>query len=80
MFVGWPSFLMAGVIEILVFSMVDPQDLHWFGGETVGLSRSTIYSLSFFCFWLVIGLAATLSLYLADPASEVPDRQHAGWL
>ena len=25
----WPAFLMAGVIEMLVFAMVDPGDLHW---------------------------------------------------
>ena len=71
MYIGWPSFLMAGVIEMLVFAMVDPQDLRWFGGEAVGLSRSSVYSLSFFCFWLVTGLASALSLYLADPDDHV---------
>lgn len=77
MYIGWPSFLMAGVIEMLVFAMVDPQDLRWFGGEAVELSRSGIYSLSFFCFWLIIGLAAALSLYLADPEGHVPQSNEA---
>jgi len=28
----WPAFLMAGVLEVLVFAVVDPGELHWFGG------------------------------------------------
>ena len=28
----WPAFLMAGVLETLVFALVDPAGLHWFGG------------------------------------------------
>jgi hypothetical protein len=28
MFILWPSFLMAGVMEMAVFAMLDPQDLH----------------------------------------------------
>ena len=31
MWIIWPAFLMAGVLEMLVFAMVDPQDLQWFG-------------------------------------------------
>jgi hypothetical protein len=27
----WPAFLSAGVLEMLVFAVVDPQDLHWMG-------------------------------------------------
>ncbi len=34
----WPAFLVAGVIEMLVFAMVDPKHLHWFG-QPVTLSR-----------------------------------------
>ena len=34
-----PSFLMAGVLEMLVFAVVDPATCSWFGGAPVDLSR-----------------------------------------
>ena len=43
MWIAWPAFLVAGVIEMLVFAMVDPQDLHWFG-QPVTLSRTGVYT------------------------------------
>ena len=49
MWIAWPAFLVAGVIEMLVFAMVDPQDLHWFG-QPVTLSRTGVYTLAFFGF------------------------------
>lgn len=74
MTVGWPSFLMAGVLEMLVFSLVDPTQLHWFGGAPVELSPMAVYTLAFFVFWIVIALAAALSQLLAEPAAEVNSR------
>lgn len=50
MWVIWPAFLMAGLMEVLVFAMVDPQDLHWFG-QPVALSAQAVYTLAFFVFW-----------------------------
>ena len=31
----WPAFLMAGVMEVLVFALVDPSNLHWLGGGQI---------------------------------------------
>ena len=70
MWIVWPSFLMAGVLEILVFAMVDPQDLHWFG-QAVQLSRQGIYTVAFFAFWLVTLLSSALTALLAIPSLEV---------
>ena len=70
MWIVWPSFLMAGVLEILVFAMVDPQDLHWFG-QAVQLSRQGIYTVAFFAFWLVTMLSSALTALLAMPSLEV---------
>ncbi len=70
MWIVWPSFLMAGVLEILVFAMVDPQDLHWFG-QAVQLSRQGIYTVAFFAFWLVTILSSALTALLAIPSLEV---------
>lgn len=61
---------MAGVLEILVFAMVDPQDLHWLG-QAVQLSRQGIYTVAFFAFWLVTMLSSALTALLAIPSLEV---------
>ena len=63
----WPSFLMAGVLEALVFSVVDPLAL----GAPAQLSASAIYTMAFLCFWAITGLAAGLALLLADLPSQV---------
>lgn len=74
MAVAWPAFLMAGVLEMLVFSLVDPGTLHWFGGAPVTLGATAIYSLAFFVFWVVIMAAGALSHLLAESATEINSR------
>ena len=70
MWIVWPAFLMAAVLEVLVFGMVDPQDLQWFG-HPVELSRQGIYSLAFFVFWVVAMLSSALTTLLAMSPFEV---------
>ena len=74
----WPSFLMAGVLETLVFAMVDPANLRWFGGAQVALSASAVYSLAFFVFWLVMAIAGGLTQLLALSADELNRGPPAG--
>jgi hypothetical protein len=74
MAIVWPAFLMAGVLEIVVFSLVDPQSLHWFGGAPVTLSATAVYSLAFFVFWIVIAAAGAMSHLLAESATEINSR------
>ena len=57
----WPSFLMAGVLEGLLFSLLDPAVL----AGPAGLSATAVYSLAFLCFWAVTALTSGLSLLLA---------------
>lgn len=81
MAVAWSSFLCAGVMELLVFAVVDPGDLRWFGAAPVELSSQAIYTLSFLIFWGVIALSSSLALLLVNlPADEVkPARRAPGW-
>lgn len=81
MAVVWPSFLMAGVLEMLVFSVLDPQELRWFGAAPVELSTQAVYTLAFVVFWAVLMLSASLSLLLMQlPEHESdPDTQAPGW-
>ena len=67
----WPSFLMAGVLEMLVFALVDPTTLRWMGGETLALSASAVYTLAFFIFWGVTAVACGLTALLSLGAPEV---------
>lgn len=83
MWIMWPAFLVAGLLEILVFAMVDPQDLHWFG-QPVELSRQGVYTLAFFVFWGIATLASGLTTLLSMSPFEVnrcplePDQRPAG--
>ncbi len=71
MWIAWPAFLMAGVLEMLVFAMVDPQDMHWMGGAPLDWSRQAIYTVSFFAFWWVTMLSSALTTLLAASPFEV---------
>jgi hypothetical protein len=62
----WPAFIMAGVAEMLVFAVVDPQGLTWFGGAAIAWSRQAVYTVTFFIFWLVISTSAAITLLLRD--------------
>ena len=70
LWIAWPAFLVAAVLEVLVFSVVDPQDLHWFG-QPVELSRQGVYTLSFFVFWIVTMLSSGLTTLLSMSPFEV---------
>lgn len=74
----WPSFVMAGVLEALVFVVVDPEALTWFGGPPVELSRQAVYTLSFFIFWAVIAAAGGVSAVLASRPADRPAGQSHG--
>ncbi len=70
MWVVWPAFLMAGVLEVLVFALVDPHDLHWFG-QPLALSRQAVYTLAFVVFWVFTATSSALTILLSMPAAEV---------
>jgi hypothetical protein len=61
----WPSFLAAGVLEMLVFAVVDPGDLRWFGGPSIAWSAQAIYTVTFLIFWAAISTAGAMSALLA---------------
>jgi hypothetical protein len=70
----WPAFLLAGVLEILVFAVVDPSDLHWFGGGPIKASRQAIYTLAFFAFWGIIAAAGAITALLLSRAKGLDER------
>jgi hypothetical protein len=65
MWVAWPAFIAAAILEMLVFALIDPGDLHW-RGELVNWSARAIYTGSFFVFWLLAMISSALTVMLAD--------------
>ncbi len=70
--VVWPAFLVASILEMVVFALVDPSELQGLGWP-FELSRSGFYSVSFFFFWIVT-LASSGLTALLDQAPE--DGEH----
>jgi hypothetical protein len=70
MWIAWPAFLTAGVLETVVFALVDPEALRGFDGEPLELSRSAVYTLSFFVFWGATMLSSALTTLLSSSPFE----------
>ncbi|MDP1686589.1 hypothetical protein [Hydrogenophaga sp.] len=68
--IAWPAFLVAAVLEMIVFALVDPSDLHW-SGSPLALSREAVYTLAFFVFWGLTMASSALTTLLALPSSEI---------
>lgn len=70
MWIVWPAFLVAGVLEMLVFAMVDPADLNWLG-QPIGLSRQGVYTIAFFVFWALTCASSAVTSLLSHSSLEV---------
>ncbi|MFT3665527.1 hypothetical protein [Piscinibacter sp.] len=75
----WPAFLMAGVLEMLVFVVVDPSELRWFGGEALDWSAQAVYTVTFLIFWGVIAAAGALSALLGASPDEINADRGRHW-
>lgn len=65
MLVAWPAFLAACLLEVLVFSMVDPGELHWPEHFSQPSNRA-VYSLAFLAFWVISAVSSGLVFWLAQ--------------
>jgi hypothetical protein len=66
----WPSFLAACLLEALVFALVDPGEIHWFG-QMPQPSRQSVYSVAFFLFWLITMACSGMVLWLARTEQKI---------
>ena len=71
MWIVWPAFLVAGVAEILFFSLFDPFELHFFG-EALDMPREGIYTMGFFGFWGLGIASSALTMFLEHSPSRSP--------
>lgn len=69
--VAWPAFLSACLLQMIVFAVVDPAELHlrW-GQEGSAWSRQAVYALAFFLFWAGAALAAAMTVLLERRGEE----------
>ncbi|HSV34345.1 MAG TPA: hypothetical protein VLI46_02250 [Ramlibacter sp.] len=72
MWIAWPAFLAACVLELVVFAMVDPLELEW-SGHPLAWSRQGVYTAAFFFFWAVSLVACALTTLLGTPPPQVKD-------
>jgi len=66
----WPSFLVAGFAEGLLFSLVDPDTLSLLD-EFHDYSRLAVYSCGFFILWTVCAASSALTSVLLRSAAEI---------
>ena len=76
MWIIWPAFLVAGLMEVLVFAFVDPHDLRGLGSDW-GWSKEAIYTVSFFAFWGLAMLSSGLTSLLSMTPYELASKPEA---
>lgn len=77
MWIAWPAFLAAGVMEMLVFAVVDPLELQWLAAYTE-VSRLGVCTVAFFVFWAIIMMASAMTSLLALSSQELNgEKAHA---
>ncbi|MEI6183690.1 MAG: hypothetical protein WCP25_10355 [Polynucleobacter sp.] len=69
----WPSFLIAGLAEGLLFTVVHPQDLLFFGHHP-DISDEGIYTIGFLMIWTFCAISSALTAYIL-PGIEASDSQ-----
>ena len=68
----WPSFVSAGVLEMLVFAVVDPNEMHWFGGVRIDWPAQAVYTFTFLLFWGAIATAGAVTQLLSMEVNDSP--------
>lgn len=68
----WPAFLVAAVLEMVVFSVVDPSHLQIGAWQPDAM---TAYSLSFLVFWALAAAGTFLSYWMTASAPRASGRR-----
>lgn len=67
----WPAFLMAAVLAMMLFAVLDPGDLQWFGGAPMGWPRQAVYTVTFLIFWGAMAVSGALTVLLTRSDAEL---------
>lgn len=74
----WPAFVTAGVLETMVFAVIDPGDLHWFGGAPIAWSAQAVYTVTFLIFWSAIATAGAMTALLEIESDALNADERSG--
>lgn len=66
----WPSFLIAGVADVLFFTLFDPTQF-LYQDEPVFDSRLAAYAVGFFLFWLMGIGSSTLTCFFQSSGDSI---------
>lgn len=66
----WPSFLVAGVADIVFTSLFDPLEI-LYRGEPLIEHRIAAYTIGFFVFWLLGIASSMMTCYFQRSANEI---------
>ena len=67
--VFWPSFIVAGIGTVVLFTLLDPVDLRFVG--PIELSRDAGYTIGFFFLWALAACSRAFTCWLQRRADEV---------
>lgn len=63
MWILWPSFVVAGLAEGLIFTLINPADLMFFD-QPVEIPKEGVYTLGFFVLWFFCALSSAMTLFI----------------
>ncbi len=66
----WPSFLVAGVADVIFTTLFDPLEI-MYRGEALIEHRIAAYTIGFFVFWLLCISSSMLTCYFQRSADEI---------
>ena len=69
----WISFLVAALMSLLFFGLIDPVDLLETSAINLGESREQGYAMLFFFFWMGSAASATLAMRLSRTTQARPE-------
>jgi len=67
----WPSFIVAGIAEVVFFTLFDPIELHLVANVFGMKSRLAWYSIGFLLFWLFAAASSAFTCYLQRNAGDI---------
>ncbi|HEX8987201.1 MAG TPA: hypothetical protein VF816_04515 [Rhodocyclaceae bacterium] len=68
--IAWPSFLVAGVAEVVFFALVNPGELFLLG-EPIELSAIGTYTIGFFLFWAFCFVSSLATCFFQKSSDDI---------
>ncbi len=67
----WPSFIVAGIAEVVFFTLFDPVELHMVAKVVGVTSHLAWYTIGFLLFWAFAAASSAFTCFLQRSASEI---------